>query len=205
MGIVTGEWLPREGTLTAPELSTEVKAQAQAMAGLSDATLTDDRLGILQACAVEVENWCGLVLWQAAGGAARTAVTELEVLQAPAEVPACAQLPKAGGVTVAITSVERWDDSSAAYQTASYTARPGGRLRLDAAGIYRITATLDPGADPQPAAIEGVSRMFGYREVRRPTAATMAAREDGPTPPRLQGAVIKSGAAEALRYLRGEM
>ena len=200
---MTGAWVPRGGTIDAPELPSAVKAQAQAMAGLSDTTLTADRLGILATAAIEVERWCGRVLWQATGSAARAAVTELEVLQAPAEVPACAELPQTGGVDVAITSVELWDDSAAAYQTASYTARPGGQLRLDTAGIYRITATLDPGDEPPADAIEGLSRLFGYREVRRPTAATMAASEDGPTPPRLQGAVIKSGVGEALRYLRG--
>ena len=200
-----GAWIPRTGTLTAPELSAEVKAQAQAMAGLSDATLTTDRLGILATCAIEVERWVGRCLWQATGNGARTAVTELEVVEAPAEVPACVELPQTGGVTVALTAVELWDDSAAAYQTASYTARPGGAILVETAGIYRITATLDPGDEPAADAIEGLCRLFGYREVRRPTAATMAASEDGPTPPRLQGAVMKSGAAEALRYLRGAM
>ena len=200
---MTGAWVPRTGTLTAPELSTEVKAQAQAMAGLSDATLTADRLGILATCSIEIERWVGRCLWQADGNAARAAVTELEVVQSPCEVPACSELPNTGGVDVSITSVELWSDSAAAYQPASYTARPGGAILVDTAGIYRITATLDPGDEPAADAIEGICRLFGYREVRRPTAATMAASEDGPTPPRLQGAMIKSGAAEALRYLRG--
>ena len=200
---MTGAWVPRSGTLTAPELSDAVKAQAQAMAGLSDATLTADRLAILATCAIEIERWVGRCLWQATGNAGRRAVTELEVKAAPCEVPACVELPQTGGVDVVITSVELWDDSAAAYQTASYTARPGGRLLLSAAGIYRITATLDPGDEPPADAVEGLSRLFGYREVRRPNAATMATSEDGPTPPRLQGAVMKSGAAEALRYLRG--
>ena len=175
------------------------------MAGLSDTTLTADRLAILATAAREVEDWTGRVLWQGASGAAREAVSELEVLQAPAEIPACYLLPQAAGVTATITSVEKWDDTTAAYVTATHVARPGGRLRLDACGIYRVTATLDPGAEPHAAAVEGVSRLFGYREVRRPTAATMAASEDGPTPPRLQGAIFKSGAGEALRYLRGAM
>ena len=200
---MTGEWLPRDATIDAPELPTAVKLQAQAMAGLSDTTMTADRLAILATAAREVEDWTGRCLWQGEGGAPREAVSELEVLQAPAEIPACYLLPQAAGVTVSITFVDVWDDATAAYTSATHVARPGGRLRLDACGIYRITATLDPGADPHPAAVEGISRLFGYREVRRPTAATMAASEDGPTPPRLQGAVMKSGAAEALRYLRG--
>ena len=200
---MTGAWVPRSGTLAPPELPTAVTLQAQAMAGLSDTKLTSDRLQIMATAAVEVENWCGRVLWQAAGSTPRAAVTELEVSAAPCEVPACASLPQTGGVDVAIVSVELWDDSAAAYQPASYTARPGGQLLLGAVGIWRITATLDPGAAPPADAIEGLSRLFAYREVRRPTAATMAASEDGPTPPRLQGAVMKSGAAEALRYLRG--
>ena len=135
---MTGAWVPRSGTLTPPELPDAVKAQAQAMAGLSETTLTADRLAIMATAAVEVENWCGLALWQATGSAPRTAVTELEVRAAPCEVPACASLPQTGGVAVVITSVELWDDSAAAYQTASYTARPGGQLLLGAAGIYRI-------------------------------------------------------------------
>ena len=200
---MSGAWVPRSGTVTPPELSTEVKAQAQAMAGLSDATLTTDRLGILATCAVEVERWCNRALWQATGNAARAAVTEIEVLAAPCEVPACSELPQTGGVDVVLTAVELWSDSAAAYQPASYTARPGGAILVDTAGIYRITATLDPGDEPAADAIEGLCRLFGYREVRRPNAATMATSEDGPTPPRLQGAVLKSGAAEALRYLRG--
>ena len=199
---MTGQWVPRSAVIDTIELSDEVKDYARAMAGESETTLTTDRENILQAAALEVEQHVGRVLWQAAGGAGRTAVSELEVLQAPAELPLHYPLDAGGGVTVSVVSVKRWSDTSAAYEAATYAVRPGGAIRVDACGIYEIVATLDPGADPLQAAIEGTARLFAFRETHRPRGQTTG-DPLGDAPVRLQGAIIKSGAGEALRYIRG--
>ena len=199
---MTGYWQARAAVIDAIKLSDAVKEYARAMAGESDAAVTTDRDNILTAAALEVEQFVGRCLWQAAAGAGRTAVSELEVLQAPAEIPAYYELADTAGVAVSITTVRRWSDSAAAYETAPYVMRPGGYIRVDAAGIYELTVTLDPGADPLRAAIEGTARLFAFRETHRPRGATTGT-DDGTGPVRLQGAMIKSGAAEALRYIRG--
>lgn len=198
-----GMWLPRSARIETAELPDAVQEYAKQMAGESEAAETSDRANILLSAALEVEQFVGRCLWQGAGGAARTASSELEVLQAPAEIPAFYELADVGGVTVSIVSVKRWSDTSAAYESADYVMRPGGAIRVAAAGIYEVVATLDTGADPLQAAREGTARLFAWREHHRPMGRFAASDSDGTGPLRLQGAMIKSGAGECLRYIRG--
>ena len=92
----------------APVLPAAVKKQAQAIAGLSDTTLTTDRLeNILQACAEHVETRAGRMFWPGNGGAVRKAVTIIEVHHCGEPLSACPLYQDTAGSDVTIDSVER--------------------------------------------------------------------------------------------------
>lgn len=195
-------FLTRAAVISELALPAAAKLQARALAGVLDAPETDDRQAIMLTSATEIELYVGRPFWRADGGGARTSTCEVRVLEPGSEIPVCALLPDLSGVDLAVTSVELWNDA-AAFGVAVYAARPSGRIRVELAGIYRIVCELTPAADAPSAAVEGMARLFAYRTNNRPQPGTVSADLGGDdVSRRLQGAMLRSGAAEALRPLR---
>ena len=189
----------RSASVSGIELPDAVKDQARALAGELATTLVEDRLNILIAAAGMVEHHVGRILWRGVGDVARTSTVVVEIFGAQ-EIPVVASLPESAGV-VSITTVRKWDDNSESYQAARYKLRPQSRIRLDDAGVYEVSCTVLPPTPAPAAAIEGAGRCYAYQSSFRPGTSMMS--EGGSvTPPRLAGALIKSGASELLASLR---
>ena len=167
------------------------------MAGEKAVDLTTDRDAILIACAAEIEEYVGKLFYRGLAGSARACSTVIE-LDEPGDVPAVAQFPMTDPVNV--TSVVKWNDSAAAFQSAEFIVRPVGMVRLPTAGVYRIVASATPSSNYPASVIEGVSRLFAWRENNRPQRGAGALTDSG-MPPTQAGAVLRSGAAEILRHV----
>ena len=190
-------WVLQDSEIDALELSDELKDFAREMAGESAVSLTDDRARILDTAALEVEFYVGRMMFRGAGGAPRVASSVVEV-EAPFTVPAVGAFPRSTGVTV--TSVERWDDEAEAFTASTYIRRPLGLILVPAGGTFRIAASVLP-LEKHPSVIdEAVARLFSYRESFKPRRNT-SELADG-NAPSITGMMMRSGAAESLRYVR---
>ena len=186
-------------TVSELELPTSTQDQARAMAGQLATVLTTDRGRILVAAAGLVEDFCGRLFWRGALGGLRTSSAEVD-LDGSGEIPIIPAYPDSAGV-LAVTSLKRWDDNSEAYSAETYAVRPAGRIAVSDGGYFEITATVIPPVAVPAAAVEAASRIYAYQSQFRPGVATVS--ELGAiTPPRLAGAILKSGSHELLQSLR---
>ena len=202
-----------------PPAATETLAMA--MAREQALTITDDRRAVLRAAAEEVERWTGMVLWPGSGGA-RECRAEMELgvghlllggagygysgicgdtCSRQPTLPVCPLLPNASGATYAVTSVELWDEDAEAYEAAIYKPLPGGRIMVEQAGTYEVVADLTAPTAAPGWAVEGLRRLFGYRERLRP-AEDAGGGGDVAVQGTQAGAIMRSGAAEVLRVGR---
>ena len=179
------------------ELPVGLRDFSRAMAGEKALSLTDDRHIILLSAAAEIELYVGKMIFRGAGGAARVATSVVEV-EAPFTAPAVGALPRSTGVTV--TAVEIWDDDSEAFAPSTYIRRPLGLILVPRAGTFRITASVLPAANFPAAIGNAVALTFSYREEYRPRHSA-SDLSDGAAPS-VAGAILRSGAAEALRFYR---
>ena len=190
-------WLLRASEVDLPELDDETKVQAIAMAGEKAVALTTDRENILIACAAEIEEYVGRLFYRGLAGSSRSCSTVLE-LDTQGDVPAVAQFPLTDPVNV--TSVVLWDDAAAAFQSSDFIVRPVGMVRLPTAGVYRIVASATPSSNYPASVIEGIARLFAFREIHRPQRGDGVTTDSG-LPPTQAGAVLRSGAGEILRHV----
>ena len=189
-------WVLEDSQIDPLELSDELKDFARAMVGESAVSLTSDRAHILDTAAGIVELYCARMYFRGVGGAPRVATSIVEV-EAPFEVPIVGALPKSTGVT--ITSVEKWSDASEDFETSDYIRRPFGVILVPAGGAYRIVASVLPPPGSAPVD-EAIARCFSYLESYKPRRNT-SELADG-APPSIAGAILRSGAAELLRFAR---
>ena len=190
-------WVLQDSEVGALELSDKLKLFARQMAGESSVSLTEDRARILDSAAAEVEFYVDKMWFRGPGGAARESMSIVEV-EAPFAVPAVGALPRSVGVTV--DAVELWDDEAEAFAPVDYIRRPLGVIRVPRAGTFRIVASVLPVLTYPVVVNEAVARLFSFRESYKPRAAT-GELADG-NPPATTGALMRSGAAEALRHIR---
>ena len=191
-------WTLADSTVDALELPDGLKDFAREMAGESAVALTSDRERILLTAALEVELYCARMYFTGAAGSARACTSVVEV-DGPGDVPSIPQFPKSAPVLV--TAVARWDDAAAAYVTAEYVARPLGAIRVSAAGSYRILASSTPNPNYPTVIDEATARLFAYREAYKPRLRGASDISDG-NAPSITGMMMRSGAAESLRYVR---
>ena len=190
-------WVLEDSAIDPLELSNDLLEFARAMAGEQALSLTDDRHIILLSAAGEVERYVGKMTFRGVGGASRVATSVVEV-EAPFNVPAVGAMPRSAGVTV--DAVELWDDEAEAFAPSTYIRRPLGLIRVPRAGTYRIVASVLPAANFPAAVANAVALVFAYREEYRPRHSA-SELSDGAAPS-VAGAILRSGAAEALRFYR---
>ena len=190
-------WVLQDSTVDALELPDDLKTYAREMAGESSVALTSDRERILLSAALEVELYCARMYFTGAAGSARACTSIVEV-DGPGDVPSIPQFPRSAPVLV--THVSHWDDAAAAYVTAEYVVRPLGAIRVASAGSFRIVASSTPHPNYPTVIDEAVARLFSYRESYKPRRAT-GELADG-NAPSITGAMMRSGAAECIRFIR---
>ena len=190
-------WVLEDSEIDPLELPGDLNDFSQAMASEKALSLTADRQVILLSAAAEVELYLGKLIFRGVGGAARVATSVIEV-EAPFTAPAVGALPRSTGVTV--TTVEIWDDASEAFTTSTYIRRPLARVLLPSAGTFRIVASVLPAANFPYAIANAVGLVFSYREEYRPRHSS-SDLSDGAAPS-VAGAILRSGAGEALRFYR---
>ena len=196
MGLMMRGWVLEDSEIDPLELTDDLLEFSRAMAGEKALSLTDDRQIILLSAAAEVERYIGKMIFRGAGGAARVATSVVEV-EAPFTAPAVGALPRSTGVTV--SAVELWDDESEAFTPSTYIRRPLGLILVPRAGTFRITASVLPAAN-FPDAIANAVALTRIREEYRPRHSA-SELSDGAAPS-VAGAILRSGAAEALRFYR---
>ena len=96
--------------------------------------------------------------------------------------------------------MELWDDEAEAFTPTTYILRPLGLIRVPRAGTFRIIASVLPSANFPAAIANAVALTYSYREEYRPRHSA-SELSDGAAPS-VAGAVLRSGAAEALRFYR---
>ena len=145
-------------TVAAPVLPAAVKKQAQAIAGLSDTTLTTDRLGILQACAEHVETRAGRMFWPGKSAALVRPSLSSRFTTCGEPLSACPLYQDTGGSNVTIDSVERHSEDADGWETLTrnvdYRVRPVGRVSVYRRGDYRVTASFVLAGNAPQQAIE---------------------------------------------------
>ena len=189
-------WVLQDSEIDQLEVTAELLEFSRAMAGEKALSLTDDRQTILLSAAAEVERYIGKMIFRGAGGAPRVATSVVEV-EAPFTAPAVGALPRSTGAM--IDAVELWDDESEAFASSTYIRRPLGLILVPRAGTFRIVASVLPAANFPDAIANAVGLVYAYREEYRPRSASELS--DGAAPS-VAGAVLRSGAAEALRFYR---
>ena len=191
-------WTLADSTVDPLELADELKTYAREMVGESSVQLTSDRERILLSAALEIELYIGKAFFRGHAGSARACTSIVEV-DGPGDVPAIPPFPQSAPVLV--TAVARWDDAAAAYVTAEYVVRPLGAIRVTAAGTYRIAASVTPSLTYPTVVDEAVARLFSYRESYKPRPRGASDLSDG-NAPSITGAMMRSGAAECIRFIR---
>ena len=190
-------WVLEDSEIDRLELSDDLLEFSRAMAGEKALSLTDDRQIILLSAAAEIERYIGKMIFRGVGGASRVATSVVEV-EAPFTVPAVGAMPRSTGVTV--DAVELWDDEAEAFTPTTYILRPLGLIRVPRAGTFRIIASVLPSANFPAAIANAVALTYSYREEYRPRHSA-SELSDGAAPS-VAGAILRSGAAEALRFYR---
>ena len=176
-----------------PPLPAGVMSLALEMAREESVVRTEARAAILLECASELETFSGRLLVPGE----RTITTELEAEahdmgRALPVVPAFPDT--SGGVELVTLTVRRW--TAGAWAASTHVARPGLRLEFPAPGEYEVAATVGVPAPMLNAAIEALTRLFGFRETRR-SGDTGDALAPGPL--NLSSALRRSGASDILR------
>ena len=179
-------------TITAPTLATAVSDHAFAAAREKALSLGLDRAQILVACALEVETYCGRALWPGA----RDALSVVAITDPSDPISLMPALPDVTGVTLGAAVIRKWSDSAEAWEASTGRLRAAGRVILPSCGEFELAVSVDVTTAP-PEAIEGVSRLFAYRDVLRPGQLSDVGEQVV-----LTGAFFKSGAAECLRPIR---
>ena len=82
--------------------------------GPSGETFDATRLLILRGCQRGVERYVGRVIWRGAAGAARSVTSLVDVDRPVDPIPIGGAYPDTLGVTVTLSSVERWDNDTEA-------------------------------------------------------------------------------------------
>ena len=190
-------WTLEDSEIDPLELTPELRDFARAMAGESAVDLTSDRSEILASAATEVEFYCSRLFFRGVGGAARVCTSVLEVDEA-GDVPIVGAATKSVGIT--IVSVEQWDDEGEDFEPAPYIRRPHGEIRLPDGGAWRVTASVLPALTYPVVVNEATARLFSYREAYKPRKQSSDI-SDGAAPS-IAGAMLRSGSAECLRYVR---
>ena len=179
-------------------LPDEVKEQCRALAGELGVELVQDRERIMLGAAHAVEAHANRAFWGGVGSNPRASTAELRIPR-PGEFPLLASLSDTQGAVLAVVSVKLWSDE--AYSDSPYSLRPAGRIEVNSGGTYEIKVTFSPGEAPA-VAVEACARVYAYMTQHRPSGRSLASSGEIFEPPRLQGALQRSGAAELLRHLR---
>ena len=190
-------WVLIDSEIAALELPDDLKTYALAMATEKALALNSTRENILLSSAQEVELYIGRIIFLGQGGSARVCTSVLEA-DATNDIPAIPQLPHSHPITV--TNVLRWSDDAEAFVAASYVVRPVGRIRLAESGTYRIVCEATPSTTYPTTIKEAVARLFSYREAYKPRLDT--SDFSGGNAPSITGAMMRSGAAECIRFNR---
>ena len=190
-------WVLQDSEIDALELSDELTLFARQMAGESSVQLTSDREGILRSAALEVELYAERLFFRGVGATARVTTSVFEV-NGPGDVPIVGAMPRSVGVS--ITSVEKWSDSREDFEPVDYVRRPTSEIRVADGGAYRIVASVLPVSTYPIVVNEAVARLFSFRESWKPRRNT-SELADG-NAPSITGAMMRSGAAECLRFIR---
>ena len=189
-------WVVIDSEIAALELPDDIKKLSLAMASEKALTLTSDRENILLSSAHEIELYIGRMVFLGLGGSARVCTSVLET-ESNTDVPTIPKLPQSH--PVAITTVELWDDS-VGFVASPYIVRPLGRIRLENPGTYRIVCSSTPSTTYPPTIKEAIFRLFSYREHYRPRFNESDFANGAP--PSITGAIMRSGAAECIRFDR---
>lgn len=177
-----------------PVLGAAIVDHAKAAAREEALEFNDARMQTLVSCARQIETYVGRALWPGT----RAAISIVEVLEPNETVSVVPGLPDTSGVTLGVPIIRGWSDTLVDWQTVTFTRRPVGMVRLPTRGEFEIAVSVDAAADIPPEAIEGVARLWGYRDVLKPGDLSEIAGEQQV----LAGAMMKSGAAECLRPIR---
>ena len=180
-------------SIAAPTLPVTVLDHAKGVSREKALAFPADRLAILVSCAVECERWIGRCLWPGP----RPASAIVRVTDTAEDVPLLPMLPDVTGVTLGVPVVRVWSDDAEDWTVATYRKRPAGSVRVNSSGEYHLSVTADPSSTIPPEALEGVSRLFAYRETLRPGDLTDVTTEQQ----NLGGGMMKSGAAEVLKAI----
>ena len=191
-------WVLEDSEIDPLELTPELRDFARAMVGESAVDLTSDRSEILDTAAAEVEYYAGRLFFRGVGGAARVVTSVLELDEA-GDVPIVGAAAKSVGITV--MSVEKWDDEGEDFEPAPHILRPHGEIRVPDGGAWRVTASVLPALTYPVVVNEAVARLFSYRESYKPRQRGASDISDG-NAPSITGAMMRSGAAECLRFIR---
>ena len=191
-------WVLVDSEIAAIELPDDLKTLSLAMASEKALDLTSDRENILLSSAHEIELYIGRMVFLGLGGAARECTSVLEIdADLTHDVPAIPNLPNSHPLTV--TDVELWDDS-VGFVAAPYILRPLGSIRVEHSGTYRIVCLATPSTTYPPTIAEAVARLFAYREQHKPRFNE--SDYSSGNAPSITGAMMRSGAAECLRFNR---
>ena len=193
-------WSLESSEIDQLEIPDAVIKFALGLARESALTLTADRQTILLSAAAEVERYIGQMIFRGVGGSARVSTSVVEVAAPFFELPTVGALPRTQGA-VTIISVERWDDFSEAFVAAQYIRRPLGRIRVEEGGAFQVVASVLPLPTVPDAITNATAMTFCYRELFRPGGQSAGDLSDG-SAPSVAGALLRSGAGEALRGYR---
>ena len=165
----------------------------------------DYRLNLLRSCAAQIEERTERLWWPALVGgspAARrsVAVATLDLANTLDLYRVVPWMPTRSATPEPYTNktVEVW--TSGAWAARSVDDQPAGGW--DAGGLapctLRITAEATPTADTAaPEVVEALARLFGWLDARR----NVWSKQEGVPSAHFSGAMLKSGAAAALRGL----
>ena len=175
-----------------PPLPAGVMSFALEMAREEAVVRTEARAAILLECASEIESYAGRLLVPGS----RDFVTELEAEEHDMgrALPMVPAFPDSSGVELVTLTVRRW--AAGDWAASTHVARPGLRLELPTTGEFEVSATVSVAAPMLNAAVEALTRLFGFRETRR-SGDTGDALAPGPL--NLSAGMRRSGAADILR------
>ena len=181
-------------SIESPILGSDVVDHAKAAAREDALEFNDDRMQTLVSCAREIETYVGRALWPGT----RAAISIVEVFEPYETVSLVPGLPNTSGVTLGVPVIREWSDTLGDWQAVTVTRRPAGMVRLPRSGEFEIAVEVEAAASIPPEAVEGVARLFAYRDTLKPGDLSEIAGEQQV----LSGGLMKSGAAECLRPIR---
>lgn len=185
--------------LTPPAVPDPLKLHAQNTSRQGAVTFDAPKLAALISCAAEVERWTGRLWWLAESDGAR-------VIQTVWDVPTLlhgirAELtPRYPAVwqDISATVVEVWKSGAwTAADSDAWSMPVPQTVRFVRGGQYRVRASMTVAPPVPPEVEEGVARLWAARDTLRPGDKSETGEYHA-----LQGAMLKSGAAEILRGVR---